>query len=191
MKRAKFAYRIVPDVGVEPSIDRLLRRRTPPCSGWVQHLPGDRVPLRGRRHRGPRRRAARPARGVTAGRRRRLRLRHPGRRTIRLRPGRRDHTSVKGATIDAWYSGKHHDFGANIQAIIRRDGLPVWTSPALPGHLHDLTCAQQQGATAALNRAAAELHLPALTDTDYEGAGHGIKKPAKQSADGKPLANPR
>ncbi|MFG1952604.1 hypothetical protein [Micromonospora sp. NPDC048830] len=25
--------------------------------------------------------------------------------------------SVKGETIDAWYSGKHRDFGANIQAI--------------------------------------------------------------------------
>jgi len=26
--------------------------------------------------------------------------------------------SVKGDIIDAWYSGKHRDFGANIQAII-------------------------------------------------------------------------
>jgi len=34
-------------------------------------------------------------------------------------------SSVKGDTIDAWYSGKHHDFGANIQAIIRPDGLPI------------------------------------------------------------------
>jgi hypothetical protein len=47
-------------------------------------------------------------------------------------------TSVKGATIDAWYSGKHRDFGANIQAIMRPDGFPVWTSDAAPGHLHDL-----------------------------------------------------
>ena len=31
-------------------------------------------------------------------------------------------TSVKGDTIDAWYSGKHRDFGANIQAIMRPDG---------------------------------------------------------------------
>lgn len=54
-------------------------------------------------------------------------------------------TSVKGKTIDAWYSGKHRDFGANIQAVIRPDGLPIWTSHASPGHLHDLTCAQQQG----------------------------------------------
>ena len=50
-------------------------------------------------------------------------------------------TSVKGDTIDAWYSGTHHDFGANIQAIIGPDGLPTWTSDAAPGHLHDRTCA--------------------------------------------------
>jgi hypothetical protein len=97
-------------------------------------------------------------------------------------------TSVKGTTIDAWYSGKHRDFGANIQAIIRPDGLPIWTSHALPGHLHDLTCAQQEGVTAALNWAAAELDLPTLADAGYDGAGHGIKTPTKQPADGKPLA---
>jgi hypothetical protein len=59
-------------------------------------------------------------------------------------------TSVKGQQIDAWYSGKHRDFGANIQAIIRPDGLPVWTSDGAPGHLHDLTCAHQHDITAAL-----------------------------------------
>src|SRR3954465_11661572 len=26
-------------------------------------------------------------------------------------------TSVQGETIDAWYSGKHRDFGANVQAV--------------------------------------------------------------------------
>jgi hypothetical protein len=96
--------------------------------------------------------------------------------------------SVKGETIDAWYSGKHRDFGANIQAVMRPDGLPVWTSQALPGHLHDLTCAQQQGVTAILNWSAAELDLPTLADSGYEGAGHGIKTPIKQPTDGRRLA---
>ncbi|SCG66184.1 Helix-turn-helix of DDE superfamily endonuclease [Micromonospora halophytica] len=96
--------------------------------------------------------------------------------------------SVKGDTIDAWYSGKHRDFGANIQAIMRPDGLPIWTSDAMPGHLHDLTCAQQQGITAALNWSAAELELPALANAGYDGAGHGIKTPVKQPTDGRRLA---
>jgi hypothetical protein len=42
--------------------------------------------------------------------------------------------------------------------------------------------------TAALNWAASELDLPTLADSGYEGAGHGIKTPTKQPADGKPLA---
>jgi hypothetical protein len=96
--------------------------------------------------------------------------------------------SVKGETIDAWYSGKHRDFGANVQGVMRPDGLPIWTSAAMPGHLHDTSCARELGVTAALNWSAAELGLPALADSGYESAGHGIKSPIKQPADGKPLA---
>lgn len=95
---------------------------------------------------------------------------------------------VKGDSIDAWYSGKHRDFGANIQAIMLPNGLPIWTADAMPGHLHDLTCAKSLDITAALNWAAAELNLPTLAGSGYEGAGHGIKTPTKQPADGKPLA---
>jgi hypothetical protein len=97
-------------------------------------------------------------------------------------------TSVKGESIDAWYSGKHRDFGANVQAIMLPNGLPIWTSDAMPGHLHDLSCARTLDITAALNWAAAELGLPTLADSGYEGAGHGIKTPTKQPTDGKLLA---
>jgi len=96
--------------------------------------------------------------------------------------------SIKGETIDAWYSGKHRHFGANIQSVTRPDGLPIWTSPAMPGHLHDLTCAQTLGVTAALIWAAAELDLPTLADSGYENAGQGVKTPVKQPADGSRLA---
>ncbi|MDI6101403.1 transposase family protein [Actinoplanes sp. NEAU-A12] len=92
--------------------------------------------------------------------------------------------SVQGETIDARYSGKHRDFGANIQAVMRPDGLPIWTSAAMPGHLHDTNCARELGVTAALNWSAAELDLPALADSGYESAGHGIKTPIKQPTDG-------
>jgi hypothetical protein len=97
-------------------------------------------------------------------------------------------TSIKGDTIDAWYSGKHRDFGANIQAIMRPDGLPIWTSDALPGHLHDLTCAQHHDLDAALYWAASQLNLPTLADAGYEGTGAGIHTPFKQPADGRRLA---
>jgi len=51
-------------------------------------------------------------------------------------------TSTKGETINAWYSGKHRAPGGNVQAVLRPDGHPIWTSDVLPGHLHDLTCAR-------------------------------------------------
>ena len=37
---------------------------------------------------------------------------------------------MKGEAIDAWYSGKHHRPGGNVQAVIRPDGLPLWASQA-------------------------------------------------------------
>jgi hypothetical protein len=97
--------------------------------------------------------------------------------------------SVKGKTIDAWYSGKHRDFGANIQAVMRPDGLPIWTSPAMPGHLHDLSCAQVLGITGALYWAASTLDLPTLADSGYDGTRKGIHTPYKQPGDGRQLAD--
>jgi hypothetical protein len=89
-------------------------------------------------------------------------------------------TSVKGQVIDAWYSGKAHRHGGNVQAVTRPDGLPLWTSPAEPGSVHDLTAARRH-ALPALYRAAA-LDMPCLADTGYQGAGIGILTPVKSPA---------
>ena len=86
--------------------------------------------------------------------------------------------SVKGKVIDAWYSGKAHRHGGNVQAVMRHDGLPLWAGPAEPGSVHDLTAARWH-ALPALYRAAA-LGMPALADLGYEGAGKGILVPAKR-----------
>lgn len=96
-------------------------------------------------------------------------------------------TSVKGKQIDAWYSGKHRDSGANIQALFRPDGLPIWTSDALPGHLHDLTCTRLHDLDAALYWAGSQLNLPTLADAGYDGTGIGIHTPYRQPADGRSL----
>jgi DDE superfamily endonuclease len=97
-------------------------------------------------------------------------------------------TSVKGETINSWYSGKHRAPGGNVQAVLRPDGLPIWVSEVAPGHLHDLTVARDAGVTGALNWAASQLDLPTLADSGYEGAGHGIKVPVKQPAGAQVLA---
>ena len=97
-------------------------------------------------------------------------------------------TSIKGATINTWYSGKHHGFGGNVQAVIRPDGVPVWTSDVVAGHQHDLTVARLVGLLGALHWAASQLQLPSLADGGYEGAGHGIHTPIKQPGGGQVLA---
>lgn len=93
--------------------------------------------------------------------------------------------SKKGKTIDAWYSGKTRDFGGNIQALMRPDGLPVWISEVEPGSVHDLTAAREHVLGALY--AAAAAGLPTLADPGYEGAGQGVHTPVKQPADGSEL----
>lgn len=90
--------------------------------------------------------------------------------------------SKKGETIDAWYSGKTHDFGGNIQAVMRPDGFPVWVSDVEPGSVHDLQVARDH-VLGALYPAAAK-GLPTLADPGYEGAGHGVFTPVKRPSDG-------
>jgi hypothetical protein len=87
-------------------------------------------------------------------------------------------TSVKGEQVDAWYSGKAHRHGGNVQAVMRPDGLPLWAGPAEPGSVHDITAARRH-ALPALYRAAA-LGMPALADLGYEGAGIGVLTPVKK-----------
>jgi hypothetical protein len=93
--------------------------------------------------------------------------------------------SKKGEEIDAWYSGKTRDFGGNIQALMRPDGLPVWTSAVEPGSVHDLRAAREHGLGALY--AAASHGLPTLADPGYEGAGHGVWTPIKQPTNALPL----
>jgi hypothetical protein len=71
---------------------------------------------------------------------------------------------------------------------MRPDGLPIWTSDAAPGHLHDWSCAQSHDIPGALYWAASQLNLPTLADAGYDGAGHGIYTPYKQPTDGARLA---
>jgi hypothetical protein len=93
--------------------------------------------------------------------------------------------SVKGESVDLWYSGKAHRHGGNVQAVARPGGLPLWISPAGPGSVHDINAAREH-ALPALYRAAA-LGLPTLADPGYQGAGIGIKIPVKQPEDGREL----
>ena len=69
---------------------------------------------------------------------------------------------------------------------MRPDGLPIWVSDVAPGHPHDLTVARDAITSALELGRGAQLDLPTLADSGYEGAGQGIKTPIKQPADGQP-----
>lgn len=86
---------------------------------------------------------------------------------------------TKKKPVHVWYSGKHRCFGGNIQAVIRPDGLPLWTSDVTEGRLHDSTAAARHDIYAALYWAADHLDLPTLADAGYHGTGPGIYTPIK------------
>jgi hypothetical protein len=93
--------------------------------------------------------------------------------------------SVKGESIDLWYSGKAHRHAANIQAICAPNGLPLWVCDGEAGSVHDITAARAHVLGALY--AAAAAGLPTLADSGYEGAGIGVLTPVKQPTDGKAL----
>jgi DDE superfamily endonuclease len=67
---------------------------------------------------------------------------------------------------------------------LRPDGWPLWVSPVRPGREHDITCARTHGLINALNRLAAALDLPTLTDLGYENVGPGFRHPVKKPQGG-------
>jgi DDE superfamily endonuclease len=103
---------------------------------------------------------------------------------------RTDRVAAAGPNgADLWWSGKHKHHGGNVQVIAAPDGWPLWVSPVRPGREHDTTCARAHGLVDALNRLAATLGIPTLTDLGYENAGSGFRHPVKKPKGGE-LAEP-
>ena len=86
-------------------------------------------------------------------------------------------TSIKGQSIDLWYSGKAHHHGGNVQGVMEPDGFPVFISDVEPGSVNDLPAARTH-VLGALYAWAAK-GLPTLADLGYQGAGIGITTPVK------------
>jgi len=92
--------------------------------------------------------------------------------------------SKKGKEIGASYSGKTHDFGGNVQALMGPNGVPRWISDVFPGSEHDLTVAREL-VLAILWPYTKD--MPVLADGGYVGAGCGVLTPVAQRTDGLPL----
>ncbi|MFE7046561.1 transposase family protein [Streptomyces atratus] len=94
---------------------------------------------------------------------------------------RTDRVAAPGPNgADLWWSGKHRHHGGNIQVVSTPDGWPIWVSPVRPGREHDTTCARAHNLVDALNRLAATLDIPTLTDLGYENASEGFRHPVKK-----------
>ncbi|AGP51679.1 hypothetical protein M271_00200 [Streptomyces rapamycinicus NRRL 5491] len=98
---------------------------------------------------------------------------------------RTDRVATAGPNgADLWWSGKHRHHGGNVQVIAAPDGWPLWVSPVRPGREHDTTCARAHGLVDALDRLAATLGVPTLTDLGYENTGDGFRHPVKKPKSG-------
>ncbi|MFC7647562.1 transposase family protein [Streptosporangium lutulentum] len=94
-------------------------------------------------------------------------------------------TSVKGESIDLWYSGKAHHHGGNIQALFAPDGMPLWVSDVEPGSIHDITAARIHVLPTLYPSCARGLSV--LADPGYDGASIGLCIPVRQPTDGNVL----
>ena len=74
-------------------------------------------------------------------------------------------SSAKGQQVDAWYSGKAHRHGGNIQSVMRPDGLSLWTGPVEPGSVHDITTARFHGLPVIYPAASLGCHASPTTTT--------------------------
>lgn len=72
-----------------------------------------------------------------------------------------------------YYSGKHKKHGMNVQVLADPFGRLLWTSPALPGAVHDVRAAREHGIVGAL----AEAGITCWADKGYRGAGSTVRIP--------------
>ncbi|MGI5443410.1 IS5 family transposase [Streptomyces shenzhenensis] len=72
-----------------------------------------------------------------------------------------------------FYSGKHKKHGMNVQVIADPSGRLLWTSPALPGAVHDVRAAREHGIVDAL----AEAGIKCWADKGYRGTGGTVRIP--------------
>ncbi len=75
--------------------------------------------------------------------------------------------SVKGETIDAWFSGKTGGFGGQVQMLSEPDGFPIWFSDVLPGGVVDIEAARALVLPTLYPYATT---MPVLADPGYQGS---------------------
>ncbi|NJQ04589.1 transposase family protein [Streptomyces lonarensis] len=72
-----------------------------------------------------------------------------------------------------FYSGKHKKHGMNVQVLADPFGRLLWVSSALPGAVHDVRAARENGVVEALTEAG----ILCWADKGYRGAGGTVRTP--------------
>ncbi|APY84545.1 IS5/IS1182 family transposase [Streptomyces alfalfae] len=72
-----------------------------------------------------------------------------------------------------FHSGKHKKRGMNVQGLADPSGWLLWTSPALPGAVHDVRTAHEHGVVRTLTDA----DITCWADKGYRGAGGTVRVP--------------
>ncbi|PJE97175.1 IS5/IS1182 family transposase [Streptomyces carminius] len=72
-----------------------------------------------------------------------------------------------------FYSGKHKRHGMNVQILADPAGRLLWSSPALPGAVHDVRAAREHG----IIRTLTATGVTCRADKGYRGAGGTIRVP--------------
>lgn len=87
-----------------------------------------------------------------------------------------DRVGMRAKTDRPYYSGKHKRHGLNVQVLTDPAGRLIWTSPALPGSIHDVKAARRHGLVHALTG----YDIPVLADRGYQGAAGTIRVPSRR-----------
>ncbi|GEL20213.1 hypothetical protein [Pseudonocardia asaccharolytica] len=99
-----------------------------------------------------------------------------------------DGKTLCGAHIRATTADTTAGVGGTVQAVVRPDGLPIWTSAVTEGHTHDLTAARNGSVLGALDWAVSRLRLPTLAEAATR-APVGVSTPRSGNpATGRPSA---
>ncbi|MFF1739122.1 transposase family protein [Streptomyces mirabilis] len=72
------------------------------------------------------------------------------------------------------YSGKHHDHGANVQALTTTSGELLFLGAARPGSTHDLTAARADGVAQAVT------DVETTANSGYQDAVGTVRTPIKR-----------
>jgi hypothetical protein len=95
------------------------------------------------------------------------------------------HAPGPTAGVDAWWSGKHHRHGGNVQVLSAPDGWPIWVSPVVEGRSHDTSAVRRHTDLLTTLTAWCNDTRKILVDLGYQAFSATLGNPYKTPKGGK------